>query len=202
MKELIVASRNKGKVKEIKELLANLPFKVTSLLDYPHIPPIIEDGKTYRANALKKACSVARATGKMAMADDSGIEVKALGYAPGIYSSRFAGEGASEKDRNKKLFAMLKGVPMHKRQARYRCVVALVNAKGQELGIVQGTCSGYVATRNMGEKGFGFDPLFLLKRYNKTFGQLSASLKAKISHRARALKKFRLLLSKVIVVNF
>jgi XTP/dITP diphosphohydrolase len=197
MKELIVASRNKGKVGEIKELLADLPFKVTSLLDYPRIPDIIEDGKTYSANAFKKACSVARATGKMAMADDSGIEVKVLGNAPGIYSARFAGEGASEKARNKKLFAMLKGVPMHKRQARYRCVIALVNGKGQELGIVQGTCSGYVTTRNIGKNGFGFDPLFLLKRYNKTFGQLPSTLKAKISHRARALKKFRVLLSQV-----
>ena len=202
MKELVVASRNKGKVREIKELLANLPFKVTSLSDYPHIPEIIEDGKTYRANALKKACSAARATGKMAMSDDSGIEVKALKYAPGIYSSRFAGIGASEKVRNKKLLAMLKNVPFSRRQARYRCVMALVNAKGQELGIVQGTCSGYVSTKEQGRNGFGFDPLFLLKRYNKTFGQLSASLKAKISHRARALKKFRLLLSRVTAANF
>lgn len=202
MRELIVASRNKGKVREIKELLANLPFKVTSLLEYPQIPEIIEDGKTYRANALKKAREVARATGKMAMADDSGIEVRALGGAPGIYSSRFAGQGASEKARNKKLFAMLKGVPMPKRQARYRCVIALVDAKGRELGVVQGTCSGYVTTRDIGKNGFGFDPLFFLKRYNKTFGQLPPSLKAKISHRARALKKFRLLLRQVIAIDF
>ena len=202
MKELIVASRNKGKVGEIKELLADLPFKVTSLLDYPHIPEIIEDGKTYRANALKKAREVALATGKMAMSDDSGIEVKALDNAPGIYSARFAGEAASEKARNKKLFALLKGVPMHKRQARYRCMIALVNGKGQELGVVQGTCSGYVTTRDIGTNGFGFDPLFLLKRYNKTFGQLPATLKAKISHRARALKKFRKLLSQVTATNF
>ena len=202
MKELIVASRNKGKIGEIKELLVDLPFKVTSLLDYPQIPEIIEDGKTYCANALKKAREVALATGKVAMSDDSGIEVKALDNAPGIYSARFAGEGASEKARNKKLFAMLKGVPMHKRQARYRCVIALVNGKGQELGVVQGTCSGYVTTRNIGTNGFGFDPLFLLKRYNKTFGQLPATLKAKISHRARALKKFRKLLSQVTAKNF
>lgn len=202
MEELIVASRNKGKVREIKALLANLPFKVSSLLDYPDIPDIVEDGKTYRANALKKAREAALATGKMAMSDDSGLEVKALGNAPGIYSARFAGEGASEKARNKKLFAMLKGVPMHKRQARYRCVIALVNAKGRELGVVEGTCSGYVTTRDIGQNGFGFDPLFLLKRYNKTFGQLAPELKAKISHRARALKKFRSLLSKVTAVNF
>ena len=197
MRELVVASRNKGKVREIKRLLENLPFKVTSLSDYPHIPEIIEDGKTYRANALKKASEVARATGKMAMSDDSGIEVKALGYAPGIYSSRFAGIGASEKARNKKLFAMLKGIPFSGRQARYRCVIALVNAKGQELGVVQGVCSGYVTTKEQGRNGFGFDPLFLLKRYNKTFGQLPPSLKAKISHRGRALKKFCLLLDRL-----
>jgi XTP/dITP diphosphohydrolase len=92
---------------------------------------------------------------------------------------------------------MLKGVPFSGRQARYRCVIALVNAKGQELGVVQGTCSGYVITREQGHNGFGFDPLFLLKRYNKTFGQLPPSLKAKISHRGRALKKFRLLLDRL-----
>jgi len=197
MKELIVASRNKGKVREIMDLLTGLPFKVTSLLDYPQIPEVIEDGKTYRANAFKKAHEIALATGKMAMADDSGIEVKALGNAPGIYSARFAGEGASEKARNKKLFKMLKGVPMHKRQARYRCVIALADPQGKELGVVQGTCSGYVTKRNIGQNGFGFDPLFLLKRYNKTFGQLPAALKAKISHRARALRKFRLLLNQL-----
>ena len=201
MKELIVASRNKGKVKEIMELLSGLPYHVTSLIDYPQVPDIIEDGKTYRANALKKARETALATGKMAMSDDSGIEVKALDNAPGIYSARFAGEGASEKARNRKLFRMLKGVPMNKRQARYRCVIALVSAKGEELGIVQGTCSGYVTTKDIGSNGFGFDPLFLLKRYNKTFGQLPPSLKAKISHRARALKKFRLLLSQVTARN-
>ena len=201
MKEIIVASRNKGKVGEIKELLVNLPYKVTSLLDYPDVPDIIEDGKTYRVNALKKAREVALFTGKMAMSDDSGIEVKFLGNAPGIYSARFAGEGASEKARNKKLFALLKGVPMHKRQARYRCVIALVDNKGREIGVVQGTCSGFVTTQEIGGNGFGFDPLFLLKRYNKTFGQLPSTLKAKISHRARALKKFRVLLSQVTVAN-
>ncbi len=197
MKELIVASRNKGKVAEIKELLAGLPFKVTSLLEYPNLPEVVEDGKTYRANALKKAQEIALATGKMTMSDDSGLEVKALGNAPGIYSARFAGEGASEEKRNQKLFAMLKGVPMPQRQARYRCVIALVSPKGKELGMVQGTCSGYITTKEIGTNGFGFDPLFLLKRYNKTFGQLPPQVKAKISHRARALKKFRRLLDAI-----
>ena len=197
MKELIVASRNKGKVGEIKELLAGLPLKVSSLLDYPHIPDVVEDGTTYTENALKKAVAIARATGKMTMADDSGIEVKVLGNAPGIYSARFAGEGASEKARNRTLFTMLKNVPMSERQARYRCVIAFVDGKGRELGVVQGTCGGYITTAERGPNGFGFDPLFLLKRYNKTFGELSPLLKAKISHRARALKKFKALLSKI-----
>ena len=147
MEELIVASRNKGKVAEIKELLAGLPFRVTSLLDYPHVPDIIEDGKTYRANAMKKARETALATGKMAMADDSGIEVKALGNAPGIYSSRFAGEGASEEARNKKLFAMLKGVPDKPTPGTLPLCDSLKSMpKAKSLDLLQGTCSGYVTT--------------------------------------------------------
>ncbi len=196
--KLIVASRNKGKVGEIKELLTDLPYRVTSLLDYPNLPDVVEDGTTYTANALKKAREIAKATGKLAMADDSGLEVKVLGWAPGIYSARFAGHGASEKDKNRKLFKMLKGVPLSKRQARYRCVIALVDPKGRELGVVQGTCSGLITLKEMGENGFGFDPLFFLNRYGKTFGQLPASVKAKISHRARALKKFKILVSQVL----
>ncbi len=198
MKELIVASRNKGKVNEIKELLADLPVRVTSLLDYPKLPDVVEDGKTYKANALKKAVAVAKATGIMTIADDSGIEVAALGNKPGIYSSRFAGEGASEKDRNRKLFEMLQGMPMSKRRARYRCVIALVDDKGNEISIAQGTCGGYITTRERGNNGFGFDPLFLLKRYGKTFGELAPSLKAKISHRARALAKIKGIIKKAI----
>lgn len=198
MKELIVASRNKGKVNEIRELLCDLPVKVTSLLDYPKLPDVIEDGKTYKANALKKAVAVAKATGKMALADDSGVEVAALGNKPGIYSSRFAGKGASEKDRNRKLFEMLRGLPMSKRRARYRCVVALVDGKAKEISIAQGTCGGYITTRERGTNGFGFDPLFLLKRYGKTFGELAPSLKAKISHRARALAKIKGVIQKSI----
>jgi XTP/dITP diphosphohydrolase len=198
VKELIVASRNQGKVGEIKAWLAGLPLKVTSLLEYPNLPDVVEDGKTYTENALKKAREIARATGKIVMADDSGLEIKALGWAPGIYSARFAGQGKSEKDKNQKLFGMLKGVPRHKRQARYRCVIALVDGKGRALGVVQGTCSGYITTQEYGANGFGFDPLFYLQRYQKTFGQLDPSVKARISHRARALKKAGLLLKQIL----
>ncbi len=194
MREIIVASRNKGKVAEIREVLAGLPFKVSSLLEHPELPDVVEDGKTYKENALKKAREIALATGLMTISDDSGLEVKALGNAPGIYSARFAGKGASEEAKNRKLFAMLKGVPMSKRQARYRCVIALVDGKGRTIGVVEGTCSGYITTEKRGKNGFGFDPLFFLKRYNKTFGELPSSVKASISHRARALKKFKTLL--------
>lgn len=195
MKELIVASRNKGKIKEIKELLAGLPYKVSSLLEHPDLPEVVEDGKTYRENALKKAVTIAKITGKMTMSDDSGIEIKALGWRPGIYSARFAGEGASEEAKNAKIFNMIKNVPASKRQCRYRCVIALVDGKGREIGVVQGTCGGLVALKNRGTNGFGFDPLFIVPRYNKTFGELDESVKARISHRARALKKFRALLT-------
>jgi XTP/dITP diphosphohydrolase len=195
VRELIVASRNKGKVAEIKDLLKDLNFHVTSLLEYPQIPDVVEDGKTYTENAMKKAVAIAKATGKLTMSDDSGLEVKALGNAPGIYSARFAGEGASEKAKNKKLFAMLKDVPLSKRQARYRCVIALVDGKGKKIGVVQGTCSGLITLKEKGKNGFGFDPLFFLKRYNKTFAELGPEVKAKISHRARALKKFKVLLA-------
>jgi XTP/dITP diphosphohydrolase len=198
MRELIVASRNKGKVKEIMDLLSSLPLKVTSLFEYPNLPEVVEDGKTYKANALKKAATIAKMTGKMTISDDSGLEVKALNNAPGIYSARFAGEGKSEKQKNQKLFRMLKDVPMSKRQCRYRCVIALVDGKGKELGVVQGTCGGFIALKEQGTNGFGFDPLFIVPRYNKTFGELSSEIKAKISHRARALRKFRKLLEKTL----
>ncbi len=196
MRKLIVASRNVGKVSEIKELLAGLPYEVSSLLEYPHLPDIVEDGTTYIENALKKAQGIAKLTGQLTMSDDSGLEVKALKWGPGIFSARFAGHGASEEAKNRKLLAMLKGVPLSKRQARYRCVIAFVDGKGHELGVVQGTCSGVLALKKQGKNGFGFDPLFILKRYNKTFGELDPKIKATISHRARALKKFKKLLLK------
>lgn len=196
MKELIVASRNKGKIAEIKALLAGLPYRVTSLLEYPQLPDVVEDGTTYRANALKKAVEIAKLTKKLTISDDSGLEVKALGWAPGIYSARFAGHGASEAAKNKKLLQMLAHVPKNKRQARYRCVIAFVDEKGQEIAVVQGICSGMIMQELRGDNGFGFDPLFYLNRYAKTFGQLPAELKAKISHRARALKKFRQIIVK------
>lgn len=190
MQELVIATTNKGKLREIQELLKGLDFKVTSLADYPDAPLVEEDGKTFSQNAVKKAATIALYTGKLTMGEDSGIEVKALGNQPGIYSARFSGEGASDEKNNRKLLRLLKGVPFEKRRARYRCFAALVDGK-RIVDIVSGSCSGLIAPRAKGKNGFGYDPLFFIPRCNKTFGEIDPSVKARISHRARALAKVK-----------
>lgn len=190
MKELLVATRNRKKLQEIKELLSECNLNVTSLFDYPDCPIIEEDGKTFEQNAIKKAATIALYTKKLTMGEDSGLEVKALGNKPGIYSSRYSGVGATDKKNNAKLLRALKGIPLKKRTARYRCAIALVDAKGI-IDVVQARCGGVIDLRSKGKNGFGYDPVFLIPKYQKTFGELDPALKAKISHRARALKKFR-----------
>ncbi len=190
MKELVIATTNKGKLREIKELLKDYDFKITSLADYPDAPEVIEDGKTFAQNAIKKAATIALYTKKLTLGEDSGLEVKALSNKPGIYSARFSGENATDKKNNLKLLRSLKNVPLLKRDARYRCFVAMVD--GQKIiDVVNGRCGGLILERSRGKNGFGYDPLFFIPRYNKTFGELDPQIKAKISHRARAFKKVR-----------
>ncbi len=199
MKELLVATCNQGKLREIRELLKDLDFKITSLADYPGLPEIVEDGKTFRANAVKKALTISRHTNKLVMGEDSGLEVEALDGAPGIYSARFAGPflggNADDQKNNAKLLRMLRGVPLQKRQARYRCFAALADGK-KLIGVVSGSCSGMISQRAYGKNGFGYDPFFLVPEYNKTFGQLDPQIKAQISHRAKAFKKMKRLFLK------
>ena len=190
MKELVVATRNKGKLREIKELLKDFNLKITSLADYPDAPEIEEDGKTFGQNALKKAVTTAFYTRKLTLGEDSGIEVKALGNKPGIHSARFSGEGATDKKNNLKLLRSLKNVPLSRRQARYRCYAALVDLGGI-IDLVSGQCGGIITKHARGKNGFGYDPYFFIKRYDKTFGELDPAIKAKISHRARALVKVK-----------
>lgn len=190
MKELLVATKNKGKLREIKELLSGFDLKITSLSDYPDLPDIIEDGKSFRQNAIKKAKIIAAYTQKLVMGEDSGLEVKALNNAPGIYSARFSGNNPTDKKNNSKLLNSLKGVSLDNRQARYRCLIALFDGNNF-ISTVSGTCGGVIDLRHKGKNGFGYDPLFLIPKYNKTFGQLPSEVKSKISHRAKALKKFR-----------
>ncbi len=197
MVELLVATRNLKKFKEIKDLLADLCVKVTCLEDYQHMPEIEEDGKTFAQNAMKKAATISLYTKKLVMGEDSGLEVRVLGNRPGVYSARFSGFQATDRKNNQKLLRLLKGVPLKKRQARYRCCAALTDAQGI-VGMASGSCQGLIALRSKGKNGFGYDPLFLVKRFGKTFGELDASVKAQMSHRARALKKLRQLIEKYL----
>ena len=197
MLELIIATKNKGKLTEIKELLKDLPLKITSLTDYPNIPPIEEDGLTYAQNAIKKAATIAMYTNKLTLGEDSGLEVGVLNKRPGIYSARFTGKDATDKKNNQKLLKSLKNIPFKKRTARYQCYAALVDGK-KIIDVVGGSCAGVISIKLRGTNGFGYDPLFLIPRYNKTFGELDPAIKSKISHRARALRKIKMVLRKYL----
>ena len=197
MRELLVATRNQKKLQEIKELLKGLDLKITSVNDYPDLPQIEEDGSTFAANALKKASTIALCTRKLTLGEDSGLEVKALANRPGVYSARFSGPQATDKKNNVKLLRMLKGIPLKEREARYRSCAALVDGK-KIIGVFSGSCRGLIAFRSRGHNGFGYDPLFLIPKYNKTFGELDPAIKAKISHRAKAFKKVKKILLEIL----
>lgn len=190
MTELLVATRNKKKLEEIRELLKGLDVRITSLADYQGMPEIVEDGKTFAQNAIIKAATIAQFTKKLVLGEDSGLEVKALGNRPGVYSARYSDPGATDKKNNRKLLRELKGVPLKKRTARYRCCAALADARGL-VGLVSGTCRGVIGFKSCGTGGFGYDPLFIVEKYRKTFGQLGSDVKHTMSHRYRALKKIR-----------
>ncbi|MCX7921668.1 MAG: XTP/dITP diphosphatase [Clostridia bacterium] len=187
MKKFVIASRNKGKLKEFAEILEDFPFEVISMEEAGIYTDIEEYGSTFEENALIKANEVARITGEMVIADDSGLEVDYLNGAPGIYSARFAGEGATDEDKNNKLLSLLSGAPFEKRTARFVCVIAVVLPDGTNFS-VRGTCEGYIADKPEGENGFGYDPLFYVSEYGMTTAQMEPQTKHKISHRGKALK--------------
>ena len=197
MKRLVVATRNAGKLKEIRSILRDLPLEVLSLLDYPEVEPVEEDGETFEANAVKKALHVAASTGSLTLADDSGIEVDALGGAPGVHSARFAGPGATDEANNAKLLKLLEGVADEGRTARFRCVVAIASPDGR-VEVAQGACEGLVTRQERGEKGFGYDPVFLVPEHGLTFGELPEELKNSLSHRGRALAAARRVLEEFL----
>lgn len=188
--KLVLATRNQGKVKELREILGHLRVEVLSLQDFPEIGEIVENGQTFAANALIKARTVAGQTQLMAVADDSGLEVDYLQGAPGIFSARFAGEDTNDLKNNLKLLSLLEGVPNQQRTARFRCVIAVVIPSGEEY-TAEGTCEGLVGYEMQGENGFGYDPLFFLPKYGRTFAQLESETKNRISHRGRALEKVK-----------
>ncbi|SCM83779.1 XTP/dITP diphosphatase [Sporomusa sphaeroides] len=187
MIEIIVASKNAGKIAEFKEALRELPYKVSSLADLGSYPEAPEEGVTFAENACAKASFYARLTGKLCLADDSGLEVDYLQGAPGVYSARYAGEHAGDEDNNKKLLAHLIGVPDEKRQARFRCVLALAKPE-QVLLTAEGTVDGVILSKPRGGKGFGYDPLFLVPEFGRTLAEMSSAEKNNISHRGRAIQ--------------
>lgn len=186
--DLVIATLNQNKLKEFKDLLKDFPVTILSLKDFPPISPMVEDGTSFYENALKKATIVARYTGKLAVADDSGIEVEALGGRPGVFSSRFAGEKASDKENNAKLLKELEGVLPEKRGACFKCVLVVARPEG-ETASVAGECRGVITNEPRGHYGFGYDPIFLVPEYNQTFSEITPEEKNSISHRARALQK-------------
>ncbi len=187
---MIVATRNKGKIREIREALKGLGLRVYSLNDFPDVPEIEEDGKSFFENALKKARFYSKYFGKLTIADDSGLEVDGLKGRPGIYSARYAGEGASSQENNRKLLREMQGLPLSKRGAQFKCVIAVVSHGGKE-ALAEGSCKGTIGFEEKGKKGFGYDPLFILPKYGKTMAQLSLEEKNEMSHRGKALRKIR-----------
>ena len=186
--ELVLASGNKGKLAEFQRLLDGLDVQIHSMKDYPEIGEIVEDGSTFAENALIKARAVCKATGKPAMADDSGLAVDALNGEPGIYSARFAGEQRSDADNNAKVLRLMETVADADRTARFFCVIAIVLPDGREY-TVEGTCEGTILHALRGEGGFGYDPLFYVESMNKTFAELTMEEKNRISHRGHANRK-------------
>ena len=188
--EVIVATQNRGKVIEIKKVIKGLGFQILSLNDFSGVPQLEEDGKSFLENALKKARFYSRYFGRLTLADDSGLEVDVLKGRPGVYSARYAGEGGSTQENNRKLLKEMEAIPLSKRGARFKCVLALVSPEGKE-AVVEGSCRGRIGFKEVGKKGFGYDPLFVLPSYGKTMAQLSVEEKNRISHRGKALKKLR-----------
>lgn len=187
MKNIIVATKNKGKYNEIKEIFQGMPFNVLSMEDIDLDFEIIEDSDTFEGNAFKKAKEVSKITGEAVIADDSGLEVEYLGGKPGIHTSRFLGENASDTERNCKLLEALKGVPIEKRRANFICAIAVVFPQGGSF-TVRGICQGYIALSPKGKNGFGYDPIFYLPEYNMTTAQMESKEKNKISHRGKAIR--------------
>jgi len=188
--ELVVATNNKDKLREIREIFEDMNVKIYSLKDLNLSIEIIEDGKTFEENAEKKAREVMKLTGKISLADDSGLMVDYLNGLPGVYSARFAGENATYQQNNEKLLRMLEGVSFENRGATFCSVMAMLFPNGFKI-ITRGEIRGYITLEPKGSNGFGYDPLFYVPEYDKTFAELGPEIKNKISHRAIALKRLK-----------
>ncbi|MGB2690540.1 MAG: XTP/dITP diphosphatase [Desulfobacterales bacterium] len=193
---LVIATRNKGKKQEIKELLKDFPVEIKNLDDFGPIPHLEEDGDTFDENAYKKASFSARILGLPALADDSGLIVEVLGGAPGIHSARYAGENATDEQRYLKLLDDMEG--KSNRKAAFECVISVAVPTGPAL-TYEARCEGLIATEPAGSNGFGYDPVFFYTPLNKTFAQITGDEKNRISHRGKALAEFKSEFDKVLI---
>jgi len=189
-KEIVFASKNRGKIREAKALLEETGIILSSLYDYLDTPEIIEDGRTFLENALKKARVISEYTGKTTIADDSGLEVDYLGGEPGIHSARYSGAGATDETNIQKLLEKLKGVPAEQRGAAFKCALVLYRTDGT-YDSFEGKLEGTITAEKAGNEGFGYDPIFFLPEYDKTVAQIDPELKNRISHRAQAFAKLK-----------
>ncbi len=189
MNRLVIATKNQGKVREIRDLLADRGTEIVSLAELDNDLEIVEDGDTFEQNAIKKARVTAERFACPALADDSGLEVDALNGRPGVYSARYGGAGLTDAMRSTRLLGELREVPPEQRTARFRCAMAFVEPQGQA-HVFHGTLEGIIADRPAGSSGFGYDPIFVPRGFEQTLAQLGDSLKNEMSHRARALQSF------------
>ncbi len=191
MPRLVLATNNPGKLAELRALAAPLGLEVVGLADLGLELQVVEDGRTFLENATKKALAAAEASGLPSLADDSGLEVAALGGRPGVHSARYAGLGATDEDRIRKLLGELEGVPWHRRTARFRCVMVLaLPGRSEPLIVAEGACHGRITERPSGHGGFGYDPVFWHPASSKTFAEMAPEEKNRVSHRARAMRAF------------
>jgi XTP/dITP diphosphohydrolase len=195
--EIVLATHNPDKRVEIAALLSDLGIRVRSLAEFPQAPVVVEDGETCQANAIKKAKTIANYTGLTAVADDTGLEVDALGGRPGVHAARYAGAQVSYEDNWKKLLHELNGVPLEQRGARFLTVVAIVRPANEQVETVEGVLNGVIAQRPAGSGGFGYDPVFVVPELGKTLAELTPSEKNRISHRAQAFVKAKTILQRL-----
>ena len=196
MKRIVLATKNKGKIKEMRELLAPMNIEVLSLADFLPVDDAEENGATFAENAMLKARYYFAHTGTLCLADDSGLEVDALGGRPGVYSARYSGEDATDAANNAKVLREMEGIEKDKRTARFRCAMALVG-EGIEL-TTDGTCDGALLTEERGQGGFGYDPIFYVPKFDRTLAEMSSEEKNSISHRGAAVRKMADLIAEMM----
>ena len=209
--EILIATSNAGKIRELHDALQKLPVKLRYLTEFPDVSPVDEVGHTYEENAILKALGYSAQTGISALADDSGLEVVALGGIPGVLSARFGGENASDRDRTEKLLRLLTPYRDRERAARFVCCMAFAGWSPDDsedrtpeprvLNVSEGTCEGLIAVEPRGIRGFGYDPVFIPHGYGDTFGELPEEVKRRLSHRAKALSAMRTFLTQFLTLT-